>query len=596
MSTSKNFDRVAALLVALGLVVTVLFMNGEALGMEKIVDEDAEGNEGTAWFTANDLDGDWDASNPTATITLNGDSATVQGGGAYADGGSVTIANAGWYVLRGSLTDGSVIVNAYRSSKVFLLFDGVTLYRSDDACLRVDQADKVFLTLAAGTENRMESGETYSETALSDNTGGTVFAHDDLTINGSGSLEIVAGYKHGVDANDDLTITGGTIRVTAPSDGFHVNDSFRMCGADVTVAVGDDGVHSDSEVYIESGRLLISECYEGVEAPQITMAGGDVLLYPTDDGINANGGSGGMRGNRGENAGNVPEMPAFDAENGETPPEFNGEGGNPPDMPASDDGSNTQGGGRNGMGGERPEFSGERPEFGGERPGMGGEQAENAGGSESAFSVEDTWIRVTGGNLMIVNTDARDADGLDSNGSVYISGGTIFVSLNGDGGNNAIDYGSESGGVAEISGGTLIAAGSAQMAEGFAATSTQPSIAYYTSAEADSTVTLTDASGKVLLSGVLPASFSYLTLSCPELTVGESYTLSVGGTEEQITLEEMAGTYGTAQNGGFGGMGGFGRGHGGWGGRNGGQTGTQNSGQTGDQYGGQQSQSPESES
>lgn len=529
MSTSKHFDKIVAAVLVLGLLLTVGFINGEALGIEKIIDEDAEAYEESEYFTANDLNGDWDASNPTATITLNGDSAKVSGNGAYYNDGSVVITGAGYYVFSGTLDGGNIVVDAYDSSKVFILLNGVDVYCSDDACLRVENAEKVFLTLAAGTENRMESGETYSQTALDDNTGGTIFAHDDLTINGSGSLDIVANYKHGVDANDDFKITGGTITVTAPEDGLHVNDSFRLVNASLTISVGDDGIHSDTDIYIESGTLLITECYEGVEAPIIEVAGGDIMIYPTDDGFNANGGSGG----------------------------FEGFGG----------GGMMGGGGMGGGFGRRGEsadskdgeFSGERPDFGnfdGEMPDIGdfdGEMPTPPDWSESDGEDTETYIRITGGSIMIINENAQDADGLDSNGSIYIEGGTILVSLNGNGSNNAIDYGSESGGVAEISGGTIIAAGGASMAESFDSTSTQPSIAYTTSAAAGTTVTLKDASGNVLLTWDVPCSFTYLTLSCPGMTLGETYTLAIGDSEEEVTLEESVTALGSSS-----GMGGFG--------------------------------------
>lgn len=561
MSTSKHFDKIVAVVLVLGLLLTVAFINGEALGIEKIVDEDAEQYEATEYFTANDLRTDWDETQVTATITLDGDSAQVNGNGAYYNDGSVVITGAGYYVFSGTLDDGNIVVDAYDSSKVFVILSGASLYCSDDACLRVENAEKVFLMLAEGTENRMESGATYSQTALDDNTGGVIFAHDDLTINGSGSLDIVANYKHGIDANDDLKITGGTITITCPSDGLHVNDSFRLRDANLTIAAGDDGVHSDTDVYIESGTLLITECYEGIEAPIIEVAGGDIMIYPTDDGFNANGGSsgnfgGGMRGgmgggmmgrgNRdsasedGESTGERPdfgdgEMPDFSEmfENGEMP--------TPPDWSESEDGERP----------EMPEMSedGERPEMG-EMPEMSGEQ-QSAEASDDGEDTE-TYIRITGGNIMIINENAQDADGLDSNGSVYIEGGTILVSLNGNGSNNAIDYGSESGGVAEISGGTIVAAGGAIMAESFDATSPQPSISYATSAAAGTAVTLKGADGTVLLNWEVPCSFTYLTISSPDMAIGETYTLVIGDTEEEVTLESSVTTLGTA-TGGFGG-------------------------------------------
>ena len=572
MSTNKQFDRIAAVVMALALLLTVLFINGEALGLEKVIDEDAERYESATLFTANDLNGDWDASKATATITLSGDRAKIRGNGAYFMGGSVVITGAGYYVFSGSLDDGSIIVDAYESSKVFLLLDGVTLYRSDDACLRVERADKVFLTLAEGTENRMESGADYSEAALDGKTGGTIFARDDLTINGGGSLTIVANYKHGVDANDDLVIAGGTISVTAPQDGLHVNDSFRMCEASVSIAAGDDGIHSDTDIYIESGTLLISTCYEGIEALRVEIAGGDIAIYPTDDGINANGGSGGFGGfggmmgggfgggrpgrfevADGERGGRTGELEGFDGERtgrfdrsqrfeGEPPQTFGNFDGEPPQMPEDFDG-------------EAPQMPGG---FGGQtsRPdgGMGGAQAGSADADGTDADTE-TYIRITGGNILIVNENGRDADGLDSNGSIYIEGGTILVSLNGIGSNNAIDYGSESGGVAEISGGTVIAAGGASMAESFDDSSAQPSITYTGSAAAGSTVALRDAAGNTLLEWAVPCAFTHLTVSCPAMTLGETYTLVLGGSEEEVTLESVVTTLGGGS-----GMDGFGGG------------------------------------
>ena len=344
MSTHKNLDRICVAIVAGSLVLTALFMNGESLGITKIVDEDAEQNSDSVYFTANDQNGSWDATGATV-ITLTGDGASISGSGAYTVDGNVVISNAGYYEVSGTLTDGYISVDAYDSSKVFILLGGVEINCSDDACIRVDQADKVFLTLAEGSQNSITSGSSYNETALNDGTDGAIFAHDDLTINGSGSLAVTAQYMHGIAANDDLVITGGTITVTAAADAIHANDSLRikeasitvdagddglvtsnevengyfylesgtlditaaddaihttgditMVGGDVTINTGDDGIHSDAGVNISGGTILAKECYEGIEALTIDVSGGDVTIYPQDDGFNANGGSGDMFG------------------------------------------------------------------------------------------------------------------------------------------------------------------------------------------------------------------------------------------------------------------------------------------------------------
>jgi len=576
MSTHNTLDKICVAIVICSLVLTVLFMNGEALGITKIVDEDAEQNSDSAYFTTNDQNGSWDTTG-AAAITLTGDGAYISGNGAYVYDGNVVIAEAGRYVLSGSLEDGSIIVDAHDSSKVWILLDGVEINCSDDACIQVDQADKVFLTLAEGSENTLISGSAYSDTALSDGTDGAIFAHDDLTINGSGSLTVTAQYSHGISANDDLVITGGTITISAADDAIHVNDSIRIKDAaitvtagddgllttnevengylyiesgtlditasgdgihttgDVTVAggetnisAGDDGIHSDASVFVQSGTILISDCYEGIEALIIDVSGGDVSINCEDDGFNANGGSSDMFGGGGQMGG------------GQNDGTF-GHGGM--------HGSGTD----EGTTGEMPT----PPDRSGESMSGGmptGQETETASGSgQSSADTEDveTYISISGGNIRIVNEVGQDADGLDSNGDIKISGGTIYISLLGTGSNCAVDYASESGGVAEITGGTIIACGASSMAESFDSTSTQASILYNMSsiAAAGTTLTVTDADGSVLLSWEVPCSFSSALISCPEMKIGGTYTVSAGETSEEITLESVSTTYGDAQGG-----------------------------------------------
>ena len=576
MSTHNTLDKICVAIVICSLVLTVLFMNGEALGITKIVDEDAEQNSDSAYFTTNDQNGSWDTTG-AAAITLTGDGASISGNGAYVYDGNVVIAEAGRYVLSGSLEDGSIIVDAHDSSKVWILLDGVEINCSDDACIQVDQADKVFLTLAEGSENTLISGSAYSDTALSDGTDGAIFAHDDLTINGSGSLTVTAQYSHGISANDDLVITGGTITISAADDAIHVNDSIRIKDAaitvtagddgllttnevengylyiesgtlditasgdgihttgDVTVAggetnisAGDDGIHSDASVFVQSGTILISDCYEGIEALIIDVSGGDVSINCEDDGFNANGGSSDMFGGGGQMGG------------GQNDGTF-GHGGM--------HGSGTD----EGTTGEMPT----PPDRSGESMSGGmptGQETETASGSgQSSADTEDveTYISISGGNIRIVNEVGQDADGLDSNGDIKISGGTIYISLLGTGSNCAVDYASESGGVAEITGGTIIACGASSMAESFDSTSTQASILYNMSsiAAAGTTLTVTDADGSVLLSWEVPCSFSSAMSSCPQREVGGTYTVTAGETSEEITLESVSTTYGDAQGG-----------------------------------------------
>jgi hypothetical protein len=214
------------------------------------------------------------------------------------------------------------------------------------------------------------------------------------------------------------------------------------------------------------------------------------------------------------------------------------------------------------------------------KDGSGSEDTQNNSDirAEDTSNAETPWIHISGGTLTILNESGRDADGIDSNGDIIISGGTIRVSLNGNSGNNAIDCATENGGVCEINGGNIIACGSSQMAESFGSTSTQCSILYnlQTGADAGTALTLRDSNGNILMSYEVPYGFTSVNISCPEMKLGETYTISVGETEENVTLEDMTTTCGTAGSSMFGGMnqggmqnGGSGRtgGHGGPGGK-----------------------------
>ena len=452
MSTSKHFSAVCALVFVLALIVTVLFMNGERLGIRVIRDEDAEESEASQYFTSNDQNTDWAA---TATITLSGETATVSGPGAYVNGGSVTIASAGYYDVSGTLTNGSLTVDAEKNAKVFIRLNGVSITCSDDAAIRINQADKVFLTLAAGTENTVTSGETYSAAALADKTDGTIFSHDDLTINGSGALTVTAAYKHGIAANDSLRIAGGTITVTAPSDTIHVNDSLHITGASLTLSAGDDALRSDTSIAILGGGITVNSCSEGIESPEILIEDGDITVTSTDDGINACG-------------------------------------------------------------------------------------TETADGSLPG-------VTINGGTVTLLNPSGRDADGIDSNGNIDINGGLVYISLVGDGSNCALDYGSENGGVCRINGGTVVACGGSTMLEAMSENSSQPSLLYAGTPQAAGTeIALQAADGKTLLTFAVPNSFSAVLVSCPEMQLGSTYTLTLGATSQEITLTQVADSYGVS--------------------------------------------------
>lgn len=205
----------------------------------------------------------------------------------------------------------------------------------------------------------------------------------------------------------------------------------------------------------------------------------------------------------------VPSLPEGEAAPGERPDgEFFGEppagGRGVPTTPGASDAADDQGvsgdfGGRGGFGG-----------FGGPG-GMAGSSTE-------------CLLQINGGYLWV---DAQ-GDGLDSNGSIEINGGTVLVNGPSNDGNGGLDYEFS----ADVNGGNVLILGSAGMAEDFSETSTQPFVAASVSGQSGDTVALVDADGNVLLSVTATKSFQMVQASSESLIEGQTYTIVVGGTIE----------------------------------------------------------------
>jgi hypothetical protein len=236
----------------------------------------------------------------------------------YAANSVVTIDTAGEYELSGTLT-GQILVNVGDADKVKLVLNNAQITNNSGSAILVQNAEKVIITLNDGTQNSVTDGASYTGLDESGDPNAAIFSHDDLTINGNGSLTVTAKYADAIQSRDDLKISGGNISITAVDDGLFGNNSFEMKDATITVTAGGDTIHSDGDILIESGTLTLNSgddgihadgtitvndgtinvqtCYEGLEASNIIVNGGVIDILSNDDGINAAGGNDGSGGN-----------------------------------------------------------------------------------------------------------------------------------------------------------------------------------------------------------------------------------------------------------------------------------------------------------
>ena len=469
-------------------------------------------------YSDRDLDASYDAGEAVSV-----DLSTVAG--------DYTITSAGVYVFTGTLADGSIVVNAGEEDKVQIVLSNASIANSDGSAIYAVTADKVFITAEAGTVNALSDGSTYAQDAFGNNPDGAIFARCDLTINGTGTLTVTGLYKFGVVGKDDVVIADTTLNVRAVSDGIVGKDSVSIGSGSISIVAGGDGIVGENSedatkgsVQIDGGTISIqtgganADSAKGIKAQAaLVVNGGEIAIDSEDDALHSatsvtiTGGAlqiaSGDDGIHSDDlltisGGEVTVLESYEGIEGGTI----AVSGGVIDVTASDDGLNA----------------------------AGGADGSSSGGprGNDMFAVDTSKSIVISGGMITVNADG---DGLDSNGTLAISGGTVYVSGPTSSGNGALD----SAGTMTITGGVVVAAGSAGMAQTFDQSSTQASLSYTFSSvqQAGTEITLKDASGNTIVSFTPEKAYQNVVISSPDLTTGQSYTLYSGSTEiESITL------------------------------------------------------------
>lgn len=226
-------------------------------------------------FTERDLAGTYEESG-AVYVTLSGDGITGETDGVVINGQTVTITAEGTYIFSGTLSEGQIVVDA-DNAKVQIVFDNVDITCASSAAVYVKSAEKVFVTLAEGSQNTLRNTDEY--VAIDDNNiDAVIFAKSDLTLNGTGSLTIVSAEGHGIVSKDDLKITGGTYDITAAGHALSGKDSVRIADGTFILTAEKDGIHAENAddeekgyIYIADGDFTITSDGDGMDASSIVQ-------------------------------------------------------------------------------------------------------------------------------------------------------------------------------------------------------------------------------------------------------------------------------------------------------------------------------------
>lgn len=536
-------------------------------------------------YDSEDKDATWDAAK-ASHIMLAGDSIRFDGIGATVNGSTITITAPGTFVIAGTLDDGQIVVAAEGDGTVRLVLNGVDIANSTSSPIFVSKADKAIVTLADGTKNTVSDGATYTyEDSESEEPDAAIFSKDDLTINGSGALTVMANYRNGIASKDDLKITGGTIDVEAVNDALKGRDCIGVKSGDIALTAGGDALQSTNDgdtakgyISIGGGKFVIDAGADAIQA-QTTLAvtGGEFT-------ISTGGGSANSSQNMGD-PGNT--WGRWDGDRAQTSAQSDvsttaaadstvsssakalkaGTGvfvtGGTFGIDSSDDsihsngnvsisgGSITLASGDDGVHADSDlEISGGEITITKSYEGLeasvvtinegtihlqssddginvaGGADASSTSGrpGQNAFvENENNKLYINGGYVVI---DAN-GDALDCNGRVEMTGGTVIANGPTNDGNGALDYMGEF----KITGGYIVAVGSSGMAEAPSETSSQNSLMvnFDQVQQAGTLIHIESEDGEDILTIAPTKQFQSVVLSSSALKDGVAYKVYLGG-------------------------------------------------------------------
>ena len=549
---------------------TTTTINGEITQVEAtqpapaILAENHELAEDYTWDTAGEVQ-----------IILDGSSANASSDGVGVTDSTVTISRAGTYRLSGSLEDGQVIVDTQEIETVRLILDGVKITSATSAPIFIANAEKVIIILADNSQNSLTDASTYTNIDVEENEpDAALFSKTNLTIYGGGELTVNANYKDGITSKDGLLIAGATITVKAVDDGIRGKDYLVIKDGNIVVTAFGDGLKSDEEddtslgyIQIEDGNFEITSGGDAIAAQtnvminngafklassggnnevvdatlsakgikglvSVVINDGTFTINAADDGIHSNGdiilnngimsittGDDGMHADTSLTI-NGGEITIEDSYEGIESELITVNAGNL-HIRSIDDGINVSSGvDGSGMGtGFFTPGQGQPPQPGGQP----GARPEGRFGQDTFTNTGNDALHINGGYIYV----NAAGDGIDVNGAVEMTDGVVLVMGPVENMNGALDYMS----TFNISGGILVAAGSAGMSMGLSETSTQNSLLlnFDQVLPAVTSIHIEDVNGNPILTFIPEKEFQSVVFSSPQLESGVEYTMSVGG-------------------------------------------------------------------
>ncbi|MFV0521147.1 MAG: carbohydrate-binding domain-containing protein [Mangrovibacterium sp.] len=495
-------------------------------------------------------DGDYTYDSNTATAINLSELSISSFRGVSITNNTATISEAGTYILSGTLNNGRIIVNTSDKDAVKIVLNGANITCSDQSPLVATSAEKMIVFLADGTENSLTDGSTYTFAEGTDEPNATLFCKGNLSIAGSGSLSINSNYNIGISSKDGLIINSGNITINSVGEGIRGKDYLVINGGTFNIISENDALKSNDSnadrgyIYITDGNFTINSQKDGVQAESDLIIEGGTFDITCADGHNSTTfvdteSAKGLKGTASVliDGANITLSCADDGIKSDTLVCING-------------GTINISSGSDGIQSELNQYI------------NGGE----INISTCVEGLEAVYLVINTGNITIVSSDdalntanggdeeddgskmiinggytacyPQSGDGLDSNGTLEINGGTVLVHAPSSG----VEIGVDVNGAIRFNYGLIVIAEHlSNMRETPSSASAQNSVLVgFSSTQSARTIfNIQNSDGESIITFKPKNSYSSVTFSSPLLEKGNTYTIYTGGSSNGTEKEGL---------------------------------------------------------
>lgn len=510
----------------------------------------------------------WDAAS-VKKITLNGNSITSETSTGISINGSVlTISALGNYELSGTLSNGQIIIDiadsdltgiektssANSDEIVRLILNNANITNSTSSPIYIANSSKTVIVLSDNSTNTLTDGTNYTYiNAETEEPNSTIFSNDDLTFYGNGTLTVNAKFNDAIASEDGLIIKSGNINITSVDDAIRGKDYLIIKDGTVKITSNGEGLKSDNTedatrgyISLEGGSINITSFGDGISAATDVLISDGTLNIKTTGTNTTETSSKAVKG-----------LVSVVIDNGDLTI-------NSADDAVHSNGSVTINNGTFSIASKDDGIHADNTVIINDGTiyilssveGVEGHYIYVNGGSITVNSIDDSFnssagsrtetddnscIYIHGGYIVLIPSNG---DGLDSNGDMQMTAGTVIIHGPSSQPEVMIDY----NGTFIISGGFLTSSGSnSNMTQAPSSSSTQycVKIMFNTSISASTIIHVQDSDGNNVLTFQPTKKFQSVVFSSSDLQKGKTYSIYKGGSSTGSSSNGLyqSGTY-----------------------------------------------------